>query len=176
MPVDRKALINDIRRFNRLYTGLIGLLDETFLHSAYTLTEARVLFELGRRPGHIAPVAGGKTGFLARALQLDLAPAASEIARALQLDAGYVTRILRKFSAAGLTETRSGPDVMRRRILSLTQRGLAALTSLQAAADRDLARLTAALGDQEAVELSDMLARLSSLLDTAVASDRLEMP
>ncbi|OWK22263.1 hypothetical protein AJ88_07860 [Mesorhizobium amorphae CCBAU 01583] len=46
MSVERNALVGDIRRFNRFYTGLIGLLDETLAHSAYTLTEARVLFEL----------------------------------------------------------------------------------------------------------------------------------
>ena len=49
MPADRNALIAEIRGFNRFYTCLVGLLDETLTQSAYTLAEARVLFELGRR-------------------------------------------------------------------------------------------------------------------------------
>ena len=175
MPADRSALVRDLRCFNRFYTGLIGLLDETLTHSAFTLTEARVLFELGRRPGRIAANSGGKAGFLARVLQIDFEPAASDIARDLQLDPAYVTRILRKFSAAGLTETRAGPDALRRRVLSLTMRGQAALAALQSAADRDLARLTADLGDEEAAELSGMLTRVRHLLGGAPASERNEI-
>ncbi|WP_214473242.1 MarR family winged helix-turn-helix transcriptional regulator [Mesorhizobium sp. dw_380] len=167
MPTDRNALVRDVRCFNRLYTGLIGLLDETLTHSAYTLTEARVLFELGHRPVHIGADVGGRTGFLARAFQLDLGPAASDIAREFQLDPAHVTRILRKFSAAGLTETRAGIDGLHRRVLSLSTRGQAALAALQAAADRDVARLTAGLGDEQAAELSDMLTRVRYLLGGA---------
>ena len=173
MPADRSALVRDLRCFNRFYTGLIGLLDETLTHSAFTLTEARVLFELARRSGHIATTPG-KAGFLARVLQIDFEPAASDIARDLQLDPAYVTRILRKFSAAGLTETRAGPDALRRRVLSLTMRGQVALAALQSAADRDLTRLTVDLGDEEAAELSDILARVRHLLSAAPASERRE--
>ncbi|BAB54135.1 MarR family winged helix-turn-helix transcriptional regulator [Mesorhizobium japonicum] len=175
MPADRSALVSDLRCFNRFYTGLIGLLDETLAHSAFTLTEARVLFELGCRPGRIAANPGGTPGFLARVLQIDFGPAASDIARELQLDPAYVTRILRKFSAAGLIETRTGLEALRGRILSLTVHGRAALATLQAAADRDAARLTADLGDEEAAELSDILARARNLLSGAPTSERSEI-
>jgi DNA-binding MarR family transcriptional regulator len=175
MPADRNALVRDLRCFNRFYAGLIGLLDETLTHSAYTLTEARVLFELGRRSGHIAANPGGKAGFLSRAFQIDFGPAASDIAQELQLEPGYVMRILRKLATAGLTETRAGPYALRGRVLSLTVRGQAALATLQAAADRDLVRLTADLGDEEAAELSDILARVRHLLGGAPASERREM-
>ncbi|CAN7379646.1 hypothetical protein [Mesorhizobium caraganae] len=73
-------------------------------------------------------------------------------------------RILRKFTAAGLIELRANPDNRRRRILSLTARGSAALATLQAAANRDLACLTAGLADDEAAELSDALKRVTRLL------------
>ncbi|WP_246707127.1 MarR family winged helix-turn-helix transcriptional regulator [Mesorhizobium sp. NZP2077] len=165
-------MVSDLRCFNRFYTCLIGLLDETLTHSAYTLTEARVLFELGRRSGHIAATPEGKAGFLARAFRIDFGPAASDIGQELQLEPTYVTRILRKLAAAGLTETRAGPDAPRGRVPSLTGRGQAALAGLQAAADRDLARLTADLDDEEAAELSDILTRARYLLGGAPESER----
>ncbi|WP_352481912.1 MULTISPECIES: MarR family transcriptional regulator [unclassified Mesorhizobium] len=101
---------------------------------------------------------------MARAFHLDLGPAASEIAAELRLDPAYVTRILRRFAAAGLTEIRTDPADRRRRILSLTARGSAELARLQAATDRDLARLTAGLADDAAAELSDALKRVMRLL------------
>ena len=56
-------LVADIRRFNRFYTCLVGLLDETLMQSAYTLTEARVLFELGHRPSAVLPTPAAKRDF-----------------------------------------------------------------------------------------------------------------
>ncbi|WP_352922622.1 winged helix DNA-binding protein [Mesorhizobium sp. M1182] len=86
------------------------------------------------------------------------------MAAELRLDPAYVSRVLRRFAAAGLTETRSDPADRRRRILSLTARGSAELARLQAAADRELARLTAGLADDAAAELSDALKRVMRLL------------
>ncbi|TPN76092.1 MarR family transcriptional regulator [Mesorhizobium sp. CU2] len=170
MPVERGLLIAEIRGFNRFYTGLVGLLDETLMHSGHGLAEARVLFELDRRSG--VPVAGmsGVTSFLAKAFCLDVGTAASEIALALRLDPAYVTRILRKLAAAGMTEMRVDGKGRGRR-LSLTARGHAALAGLQAATDRDLARLTAGLADDEACELSDALSASHGC--SAVARERL---
>ena len=164
MPADRDALVAELRGFNRFYTCLVGLLDETLMQSAYTLAEARVLFELGHRPADASAGPGGESGFLARAFHLDLAPVASVLASQLQLPPAHLIRILRKFMAAGLMELRADPDDGRRRILALTARGNATLATLQAAANRDLACLTAGLADDEAAELSDALKRVTRLL------------
>lgn len=164
MPADRDALVAEMRGFNRFYTCLVGLLDETLTQSAYTLAEARVLFELGHRPADASAGPGGESGFLARAFHLDLAPVASALAGQLQLPPAHLMRTLRKFMAVGLTELRADPDDRRRRILVLTARGSAALGTLQAAANRDLACLTAGLADDEAAELSDALKRVTRLL------------
>lgn len=172
MPADRNALVAEMRGFNRFYTCLVGLLDETLTQSAYTLVEARVLFELGHRPADVSAGPGGEAGFLARAFDLDLAPVASALAGELQLPPTHLMRILRKFMAAGLTELRADPDDRRRRILSLTARGHAALATLQAAADRDLACLTAGLADDEAAELSDALKRITRLLGGGAKDSR----
>lgn len=142
MQVDRSALIGEIRRFNRFYTRTIGLLDETLTESAFTLTEARVLFELGHRDG----------------------PAASEIAAELRLDPAYLARILRKFAADGLTKAHADGADRRRRILSLTNKGRAALAELQAAAERDIARLVRNLSDEKLRELEGALGKTMELL------------
>lgn len=160
MPHD--ALVHEIRRFNRFYTGLVGLLDETLMQSPYTLAEARVLFELGRKPRP----GGGRAGLLARMFHLDLAPAASELAGELNLAPAYLMRVLRKFTAMGLAGMRDGSE-NGQPVLSLTRRGRAALVDLEAATNRDLARLIVKLEDKEAAELSDALNRVTRLLAAA---------
>ncbi len=96
------------RRFNRLYTHVLGLLDEELLKSGYSLAEARVLFELATR---------GESG-------------ATEIAGELNLDAGYLSRILRKFEQAGLLHRSPSSADARHAILRLTRKGKAAFAEL----------------------------------------------
>jgi DNA-binding MarR family transcriptional regulator len=67
--------IGAVRRFNRFYTRQIGVLRKNYLGSPYSLGEMRVLYELAH----------------------DGACTASDIGRALDLDAGYLSRVLRKF-------------------------------------------------------------------------------
>ena len=69
-----------MRRFNRFYTRQLGVLRKTYLDSPYSLAEARVLYEI---------LKGG-------------APTATDIGRALDLDAGYLSRTLRSFEKRGL--------------------------------------------------------------------------
>lgn len=157
-------LVADIRRFNRFYTRTIGLLEETLTHSPYTLSEARVLFELGHRARMAEPRAAGQHGLLADAFHLNSGPAASEVAEELRLDPAYLARILRKFATAGLTEVRPDAADGRRRILSLTAKGKTELASLQAAADKDIGRLVEGISEQHAQELGSSLRRVTELL------------
>src|SRR5262245_7917074 len=160
---DRTRLIAEIRRFNRFYTRTIGLLEETLTASPFTLTEARVLFELGHRTSSSVSDATGEPKS-ASVVDLNVGPAASEIAEELRLDPAYLTRILRKFEAAGLIEVRADPADGRRRILSLTAKGEAALAELQSAANKDVAQLIRGLPDEKLHELSNALQRTSELL------------
>jgi DNA-binding MarR family transcriptional regulator/GNAT superfamily N-acetyltransferase len=126
-----------VREFNRFYTNVLGLLREGLLDTPYSLTEARVIFELARAD----------------------ATEAGALRASLDIDAGYLSRILARFEADGLvTRRRLGTD-RRRQVIVLTDQGastfrtldarsadqISALLSSHAAADRR--RLTAAMTD-----------------------------
>jgi DNA-binding MarR family transcriptional regulator len=97
----RGAQVEALRSFNRFYTKEIGVLGEGLLQTRYTLTQARVVFELGKRK---------------RA-------SASEVAAALGLDLGYLSRIVQGFRAQGLVARTKSADDGRRAWLTLTARG-----------------------------------------------------
>jgi len=160
----RTAMVAEIRHFNRFYTSRVGLLEETLTQSAFTLAEARVLFEIGRRERPAAAGYAGEHGFLLRAFHLDIGPAASTLAGELSVDVNYMTRILRKFAGDGLVETKVDPADRRRRLLRLTTKGETVLGALQGAADRDMARLVETLPDDRLDELRAALRKATELL------------
>lgn len=90
-----------IRRFNRFYTREIGVLDGSLLQSGFSLAEARILYELGQTPEI----------------------AAKEIGEKLNLDRGYLSRILRAFQRKRLISRKTDKADKRRSRLSLTEKG-----------------------------------------------------
>jgi DNA-binding MarR family transcriptional regulator/GNAT superfamily N-acetyltransferase len=106
---DREKRIAAIRRFSRFYTRHIGVLRKTFLESPYSLGEARILYEIAsRRP-----------------------TTASEVGRALDLDAGYLSRVLRDFEKRGLIERKVSARDARQSHLALSRRGRVAFAPLE---------------------------------------------
>jgi DNA-binding MarR family transcriptional regulator/GNAT superfamily N-acetyltransferase len=113
-----------VRRFNRFYTQQIGVLQEGLLASEFSLTEARVLYELAQRAGQ----SGGLS--------------AAQLARELALDPGYLSRILAEFTRRGLLAKRpSDADGL----LSLTATGRAAFAPLDAGARQQVGAMLARL-------------------------------
>lgn len=109
--------VEAVRRFNRFYTREIGVLQEKLLHSAFSLAEGRVLYEIAY---------DGSTG-----TRRPAGPTAADIAKALDLDGGYLSRILQRFVRRRLvTRTISTADG-RQAHLGLTARGRSALVPLE---------------------------------------------
>ena len=104
----RSSPVAAFRRFNRFYTKHVGALDEGYQHSRFSLTEARVLYELGSR---------------------DVANATA-IREELSLDPGYLSRILRNFSSAGLVSRKRASKDRRQVVLTLTAKGRRAFLEL----------------------------------------------
>src|SRR5918996_6507315 len=104
----RGRRVDAVRAFNRFYTRRIGVLEEGYLESPFSLVQARVLYELAHRSQ----------------------PTATEIARELGLDTGYLSRVLRGFERSGLIEKKQSAGDGRRRLLSLTARGREAFAPL----------------------------------------------
>src|SRR5258708_5191376 len=114
-----RAGADAVRRSTRFYPREIGVLDEHLLHSAFSLTEMRVLYELAHRA----------------------APTAADLGRDLGLDAGYLSRILRRFHARGLIRRTASPADARESLLQLTRKGAAAFAPLETRARAEVARL-----------------------------------
>jgi DNA-binding MarR family transcriptional regulator/GNAT superfamily N-acetyltransferase len=102
------SAVAEIREFNRFYTGVIGVLRDGLLRTPYTLTEARVIFELAQR---------------------DEAEVA-DVRRVLDLDAGYLSRIISRFADLGLVDRRRADADGRRQLVRLTDAGRAAWRTL----------------------------------------------
>jgi DNA-binding MarR family transcriptional regulator/GNAT superfamily N-acetyltransferase len=140
-----EARIAAVRRFNRFYTQRIGALRRRMYDSPLSLTEVRVLYELAHRE----------------------AATASDLAQALDLDPGYLSRILQGFERAGwLRRTRSARDG-RQSHLTLTAAGRRAFAPLDRESHDQVAALLAPLPDAQARKLVDSMEAIESLLATA---------
>jgi DNA-binding MarR family transcriptional regulator/GNAT superfamily N-acetyltransferase len=135
-------LVAAIRRFNRFYTRHIGVLDESHLHTPFSLTEGRVLYEIAHDPGATA------TG----------------LQRCLLLDAGYLSRLLSALEEKGLVKRTRSPSDGRQSLLALTARGRKAFAQLNARAHEDVASFITPLGERARQRLLDATRTIESLL------------
>lgn len=135
------AHVAAVRAFNRFYTREIGVLNEGLLESPFSLTQARVLYELARGDEQTA----------------------HELRRALDIDAGYLSRILAGFERQGLITRRPAPHDGRQTIFSLTEKGRAAFDQLDRASADQVRALLERLGQEEQRALVGAMRRIERL-------------
>ncbi len=138
-----RARIDAVRSFNRFFTRRIGVLREGLLHTPYSLTEARVLFEIASREQATA----------------------SDFSRDLGLDPGYLSRILSGLERRGLITRAPSETDARRRILSLTSEGWEAFSVLDDRSREEIAELLGGLCKEEQRRLLGAMRTIESVLD-----------
>ena len=145
------AEVAAVRDFNRFYTNVIGLLREGLLDTPYSLTEARIIFEL------------------ARADQTE----AGQLRRWLDIDAGYLSRILARFEADGIVGRSRSPQDARRQVIGLTATGRAVFAKLDALSASQVRGLLAGLPAGRRASLLSGMAGIREALDGAPGRDTL---
>ena len=134
-----------VRSFNRFYTNIIGVLQEGLLDTPYSLTEARIIFELAQR--EVMEVV--------------------DLRRVLDLDPGYVSRIITRFEADDiLTKERSALD-RRRQVVSLTERGRTVFATLNQRSAEQNHALLARLTEEEQRRLVAAMGTIREILEDA---------
>ena len=137
--------IEAVRAFNRFYTARVGALRDGLLATAHPLPEARILFELGR---------GGP---------VDVA----DLRRTLELDAGYLSRLLGRLEEQGLVHRERSPDDGRRQRIALTDAGREAYATLDARSAAEIGTLLEHLGPDDRGRLLDALHAVRDILEDA---------
>jgi len=132
-----------VREFNRFYTNVLGLLREGLLDTPYSLTEARIIFELARQD------------------EVEVAA----MRRWLDLDAGYLSRILARFETDGLVCKSRSPGDGRRQLISLTQAGRAVFGRLDALSSDQIRGLLGAVPAGQRSRLTTAMASIREVLD-----------
>ena len=140
-----QSAIAAVRSFSRFYTRSLGLIGEGLLGSPYSMAEARVIWELANRER----------------------PSARDLIRDLGLDAGYLSRILKRLEEQGLLARTLDPVDARSSRLALTAEGREAFGKLDAASRAQVGELLAPLGAADRARLAGALASVEALLGPA---------
>jgi DNA-binding MarR family transcriptional regulator/N-acetylglutamate synthase-like GNAT family acetyltransferase len=141
--------VGEVRAFSRFYANLIGALREGLLRTPYTLTEARVIYELAQQDSS----------------QL------AELRRSLDIDAGYLSRILARFEADGLVRRERSSTDGRRQIIGLTPSGMAAFRTLDRRSTDEITSLLSPLTEEDQRRVTAAMGTIRSLLAPDRASE-----
>jgi DNA-binding MarR family transcriptional regulator/N-acetylglutamate synthase-like GNAT family acetyltransferase len=145
MLTDQEMRISAVRAFNRFYTRQLGVLGQRLLESPFSLSEARVLYELAHRDG----------------------AAAKELGIELDLDAGYLSRIVQKFADDGLITRKPLPADRRQHKLNLTAKGRQAFAKLDRRSDEDVAKMLGLMSETDQRRLTSAMAAIEDLIGAA---------
>lgn len=142
MSQTAKEHISAVRAFNRFYTRKLGMLDQRLLKSPFSLSEARVLYELAQRENL----------------------AAKEIGIELGLDPGYLSRIIQNLDDNGLITRKPLPSDRRQHQLGLTAKGRQAFARLDRSSHDDVADMLVPLAPGDGQRLIAAMAAIERLL------------
>ncbi|MGZ3639054.1 MAG: bifunctional helix-turn-helix transcriptional regulator/GNAT family N-acetyltransferase [Ktedonobacterales bacterium] len=134
--------VESVRQFNRFFTRQIGVLREGLLHSPYSLTEARIIFELGHRNEVTA----------------------TDLCRELGLDPGYLSRILARLEQQGLLEKVRSERDGRARLLSLTADGEKAFALLDQRSSDEVGEMLRDLSERDQQRLLKAMDTIEEIL------------
>lgn len=149
----RGMRVDEVRRFNRFYTRRVGALRDGLLGSPYPLPEARLIYELGQR---------GRSS-------------ASELGAQLDLDMGYLSRLLQSLRSRGLVRAQSSPRDARRTLLSLSATGRREFKTLDARSREEVSGMLAKLPSAEQARLVGAMQTVEGLLAEAKAPPRIAL-
>ena len=140
--LDQALCVEAVRRFSRFYTRQVGVLHEGYNGSEFSLTEARIIYELAHRE----------------------AATASDLAKYLGVDPGYLSRVLKSFQERGLVQRQTSDVDARQYLLSLTELGQQRFAALNARSRSDMARMLSALTPRQQERLVKAMSEIDTLL------------
>jgi DNA-binding MarR family transcriptional regulator/GNAT superfamily N-acetyltransferase len=147
------ARVAQVRRFNRLVTQRVGALEDHYLARSRPLGEARVLWEIGDRGCDVRSLRSG-----------------------LQLDSGYLSRLLRSLESAGLVDVAPNRSDRRVRTARLTPAGAAERDVLDRRSDELARSFLEPLGETQRARLVAAMADVERLLTAALVDVESEDP
>ncbi len=142
--MEHAPCVEAVRRFSRFYTRQIGVLNEGLVGSEFSLTEARILYELAHRD----------------------AATASDLVKNLGLDPGYLSRILKSFEERGLIRRQPSLSDARQQMMNLTETGEQRFAELNARSRQDMARMLSDLTPRQQKRLIAAMSEIETLLSS----------
>ncbi len=134
--------IHTIRKFNRFYTNILGLLDQHMLNSDFSLSEARVLYDIAHNKDCTA----------------------KQLIQELSIDSGYLSRIIKRFEKQGLTYRVQSKEDGRLFYLYLTELGKETLDKLNGLSDKHITSMVSELQEAEQERLVKSMENIQEIL------------
>ncbi|MFE4764118.1 MarR family winged helix-turn-helix transcriptional regulator [Bacillus mycoides] len=138
-----KEFIYDIRQFNRFYTKVLDLFNNQFLDTEYSLTEARILFEISEKTNCIA----------------------NNLVQELNIDRSYMSRILRELEREELIKKKSSAIDSRKNLIFLTKKGEELLDKINIQSDEQIYQLFNGLTNSEINQIRNSMIVIQEKLD-----------
>jgi DNA-binding MarR family transcriptional regulator len=141
--MDRSEIVETMRRFGRFYTVSLGVLDQNYLGTGFSLTEMRIIFEIDWNSGI----------------------SAKQLSELLRLDKSYISRIIRSFEQRSLVDRCQSSSDRRSFELSLTREGRAASELLRCAVQENIENLLRPLDEERQNEAASAMERIMAIFE-----------